>query len=346
MRFAEPYALLLLAVLPVVLILLRRHAPARLRFPAVDGGWTPRATWRVRARAVLPWLRIVVLALAIIALARPQWGLEVTKVVREGIAILMVVDISTSMGARDLAEDGREESRLDVVKRTFRAFVTGEDARTGAGSDPVAGRTGDAIGMVTFAQYADVISPPTLDHEALLATLDAVSIVTVSEEDGTAIGDAVVLGADALARHGTRSRVMIVLTDGSNNAGDIDPVTAAGVAASQSIRIYTIGAGSRGQALTPARDEDGTVTMRDAQVYIDEFTLTKVAERTGGRYFRAADADALRAIYREIDRLEKAPHVAQRFQHYREGYPLVILLALVLLLAEIALANTRLRTVP
>lgn len=339
MRFADPYVLILLVLLPLIWLWARRKQASLMAMPAAAPDFVARKSWRIRVRLLMPWIRFAVLALGIVALARPQWGVEVTKVVREGIAIAMVVDISTSMGALDLAEDGTEESRLDVVKRTFEGFVKG------TGQDSV-GRKGDAIAMITFAQYSDVINPPTLDHSALLSTLEAASIVTVSEEDGTAIGDAIVLAADALTRHGTGSKVMIVLTDGSNNAGDIEPVIAASVAASQNIKLYAIGAGSKGLAVTPVRDQDGELVMQESQVYIDEFTLTKVAEQTGGRYFRATDGDALKAIYDEIDRLEKAPHVAQRFQQYREGYPLVLLAALVLLLSELGLVNTKLRALP
>lgn len=340
MRFAAPYALVLLAVLPMLLVASRRRQrPAALGYPTVGELARLPASPATLLRRALPFLRILVLGLGVLALARPQWGVETTKIYREGIAIAMVVDVSSSMAALDMRIDDRQTNRLDVVKETFRAFVEGDDADLG-------GRDGDLIGMITFARYADVISPLTLDHQALLELLDQVELVALAEEDGTAVGDALMAGIDRLRRTEGASRVMILLTDGSHNAGDTEPLAAAQVASALGIKVYTIGAGSRGMALMPARTRSGAIEYRPAQVFIDEHSLGQIAALTGGRYFRATDRDALRAIYAEIDRLEKAPNVAEHYQRYIEAFPIVVLLGLGLLLLEIVLINTRLRTVP
>ena len=225
-----------------------------------------------------------------------------------------------------------------MVKATFRDFVTG-----GIGLD---GRGGDAIGMVTFARYADNISPPTLDHEALLGLLDQVGIVELPTEDGTAIGDAIVRAIDLLGEAEGASKVIILLTDGSYNAGETEPLVAAQIAGAYGIRIHAIGAGTRGTALMPVPAADGGIDYRPSEVTIDEATLEQIAQLSEGRYFRATDAAALRSIYAEIDRLEKGRNVAELHQRYVEIYPLVVALGLILLVLEIVMANTRLRAIP
>jgi Ca-activated chloride channel homolog len=344
MRFASPEALLL--VLPLALAILwlrRRDRPHAVGFPAVGTLASLQPSLAVRLRQALPWLRALVLALAVAALARPQWGVEATRLHREGIAIAMVIDTSSSMSAIDLQIDDRPSSRLEVVKATFRDFV---DGRADGGAADLDGRDGDAIGMVAFARYADRISPLTLDYEALLGLLDRVGLVALPTEDGTAIGDGIVRAIDLLGEAGGTGKVIILLTDGSYNAGETEPLVAAQIAAAYGIRIYAIGAGSRGSALMPVAAPGGNVSYLKTQVTIDETTLEQMAQLTGGKYFRATDGAALRAIYAEIDRLETAPNVAEHHQRYIEIYPLFVALGLGLLLLEILLVNTRLRTVP
>ena len=344
MRFDAPWALLALAALPALFLWLRRRErPAAIAYTATGDLALLGATFMTRLRAALPWIRLLVLALCVVALARPQWGQQVTRIYREGIAIVMVVDISSSMGALDLQIGEEQADRLDVVKATFRDFVLGgEEEETDAG----AGREGDLIGMVTFARFSDNLSPLTLDHDALLRALDEIDIVQVAEEDGTAIGDAVVMGAELLERAGAKSKAMILLTDGSNNAGNSEPLESAAAAKALDIRLYAIGTGTRGTAMTPVRQGDDSIVMVPTQVFIDETTLQGMAEATGGRYFRATDGEALRAIYDEIDRLEKSTNVAEQYQRYIEAYPALLLAALLLLCAEAALVNTRLRALP
>ena len=338
-RLAYPYALLGLLLLPLLLALRRRQQPSAISFPAIQELAALPPSMMTRLRRLLPWMRAVVLILIVVALARPQQGLQVTKLYSEGIAIAVVVDISGSMRALDLTLNGQQQNRLEVVKHTFRHFVRGDNAE-------LSGRGGDRIGMVTFARYADSISPLTLDHDTLLALLDQVQIVSLTEEDGTAIGEAIALGIERLRDAKSTSKVMILLTDGANNAGETEPIEAAKIAQAMGIKIYTIGTGTRGVAPVPVRTADGHTVLQRMRVFIDEHTLTDIAKTTGGRYFRATDTRALQEIYGEINRLEKSANVLEHYQQYAERFTWFLLPALGLLLIELLLINTRLRTIP
>lgn len=340
MTFADPGALLLLLLVPPLLLAARRRAnPTAIGFPGAGELTAMRPSLAVRLRRGLPLLRAAVLVLAIVALARPQWGVEVTRVRREGIAIAMVIDVSSSMRAIDLQLDEQPSSRLEVVKATFRDFVLG-------GEGGLHGRDGDTIGMVTFARHADNLIPPTLDYDALIASLDRVDIVELPLEDGTAIGDAILRAVEMLRKANIASKVLILLTDGSNNVGRAEPLLAAQIAAAFGVKIYTIGAGTNGTAAFPVSASDGRVEYRLSAVTIDEETLARIARLTDGRYYRATDGAALRAIYAEIDQLEKTRSFLEHYQLRLEGFPLLAGLALLLLVVEIVLVNTRLQTLP
>lgn len=340
MRLAAPYALFLLPGIPLLVWYLRqKRQEVTVSYSVVGEVAAIPASPMTRLAQALPWVRGVALGLGVIALAGPQQGLQATKIYREGIAIVMVVDISSSMGALDLAMDGQQSNRLQVVKRTFQRFVQG-------GKSNLEGREGDFIGMVTFARYADSLCPLTLDHDTLLALLEQVDLVAIPEEDGTAIGEAIVAGVERLKRSMAKSRVLILLTDGENNAGETEPLQAASLAQALGMKIYTIGAGTRGVAPVPVRTRSGQVMLQQMRVSIDEPMLTKIAETTGGRYFRATDGAALEAIYTEIDRLEKTAVVEERFQQYRKRFGLFLLPALGLIVGEIVLRTTRLRQIP
>lgn len=338
-QLAHPYVLLGLLLVPLLFVLTRRQQPAAISFSTTHELAAVAPSLMTRLRKLLPWLRALMFSLGIIALARPQQGLQSTKVYSEGIAIVMVVDISGSMRALDLQLNGQQRNRLAVVKHTFRQFVEGSDA-------DLSGRDGDVMGMVTFARYADSISPLTLDHDTLLSLLDQVEIVALKEEDGTAIGEAIALGIERLKDATATSKVMILLTDGANNAGETEPTQAAKIAQAMGIKIYTIGTGTRGVAPVPVQATDGRIVLQRMRVFIDERTLTDIATTTGGRYFRATDTDALKEIYGEINRLEKSANVVEYYQQYAERFAWFLIPALGLLLLEILLINTRLRTIP
>ncbi len=329
---------------------LRFSAMARVR--ASGTGTVARLRW-------LPFaLRTLAVALLVLAIARPVRVNESTRTLTEGVAIELVVDRSSSMLAMDFQRRGRPIDRLSALKDVVDNFVQG-----GGG---LSGRPDDLIGLVTFARNADSISPMTLDHEWLLSALKALAVAEPNTtEDGTAIGDAVALGAEKL-RDATeqrmdpsrriRSKVLVLLTDGENNAGEIDPMTAAELCRTLGIKLYTIGMGTRGMAPMPVPTPFG-VQMQRRPVSIDEALLKRMADATGGQYFRATDSSSLEGIYARIDELEKTVTEQKRTVQAKdlavEGFrlggfamPPVLALALGALLLEAALSATRWRTLP
>jgi len=319
------------------------------------------ATWAMRLRWIVPALRSAILVLLIMCLARPQKADERTRVFTEGIAIQLIVDRSGSMRAMDFLVDQRRVSRMDVVKTVVEDFVTG--------GEELPGRPDDLIGLITFASFADSLCPLTLDHGHLVDAVRRTGVAGEAEGQATAIGDAIALGvermrgleqrADLRAGPLIRSKIMILLTDGEQNAGDIDPITAAEMAAAFDIRIYAIGAGTD-SARAPILVTDpftGRQMMDSVPVSIDEETLKRIAEITGGQYFRATDRQSLQDVYARIDELERTEIEQRRYTRYTElaveptrlaGLPVPPLLRLVLLLlvAEVLLANTRFRSLP
>jgi Ca-activated chloride channel family protein len=291
-------------------------------------------------------------------------GLDKARGFSEGIAIEMLIDHSGSMRAMDFHLQGQRTDRLSAVKAVAEKFVEGD-----GGALP--GRTHDTVGLIAFARYADNICPPTLDHSYLVSKLKQTKVVETRQEDGTAIGEAIGLGIERLRtlkvrepwqtggkRHAVKSKVIILLTDGQNNTGDIDPIKAAELAKAMGVKIYTIGVGKAGLAPYPVLDPfTGQTVLRMVRVSIDEKTLRQIAKITGGQYFRATDTDSLRNIYARIDKLEKTKIDDRRFAEYRHwalqplhlgaiAVPPLLLMALVLLLAECVLANTWLRRIP
>ena len=293
----------------------------------------------------------------------PAGGRKETIVDSEGIAIEMVVDRSGSMRAMDFQLEGEPVDRLTAIKGVVSKFVTG--------GDDLDGRPADLVGLITFAGYADGLSPLTLDHPYLLARLDQAEIATDRNEDGTAIGDALSLAVEKLnlreerraadadsEDHTLKSKVVILLTDGENNAGDVEPLQAAELAATMGVKVYTIGVGTKGRAPVPVTDPfTGQTFMQWAEVSIDEDTLKKIADTTDGKYFRATDTQSLENIYAEIDELEKSRVEERHYVDYRElafepvragivVLPPLLLIALVLLAAESILSGTVYRQIP
>jgi Ca-activated chloride channel homolog len=330
-RLADPWLLLLLGTLLVLMPRGRRAArEAAVRYPSLDVLRAVAPGGAGTRRALLGLLRAVVLGLAVVALARPQLGTAETTVHREGVDVVLAVDVSGSMLAEDFTIDGKRTSRLDAVKDVVRQFV--------------ADRPQDRIGLVLFAGRPYTQAPLTLDHGWLLQNLARASVGMI--EDGTAIGSALAAATNRLRASTAPSKFVVLLTDGQSNAGNITPETAAEAAAALGIKVYTVGAGSRGMAPFPMKDFFGNTVYRPMQVDIDEPTLEQIAKKTGARFFRATDFESLRQVYTEIDRAEKAPFEAPEFLDYREAYPWLLWPALGLLLLEIGLGETVLRKLP
>jgi Ca-activated chloride channel family protein len=274
---------------------------------------------------VLIVLRLGAVILLILALARPQSGESFEETDSLGLDIALVLDVSTSMKAMDF-----RPNRLEAAKRVMETFVRE--------------RRHDRISLVVFAGRSSTQCPPTLDHDVLAELLRQVGFGRV--EDGTAVGTGILNAANRLRGTGSKGKVMILLTDGVNNAGQVTPATAARAAHALGIRIYTVGVGREGE--NPIEVDDPVYGPRVvlARTEIDEAGLREIAALTGGRYYRAQDAKALESIYREIDGLEKVEIKASRYTRYRELFPALAMAALALLLAEIALARTRFRRAP
>ncbi len=271
----------------------------------------------------------------------------------------MVVDRSGSMRAMDFQIDGNHVDRLTAIKNVAGRFIQGDSSSQK--KEGHTGRPSDLVGLITFARFADAILPPTLDHSFVMDQLNHQEIVSRRNEDGTAIGDAISLAVEKLKRLDSRSqqkvksKVVILLTDGENNAGDFDPVQAAELAKTMGVKIYTIGVGTRGAAPVPVRNPfTGQQEIQWAEVDIDEGTLQKIAATTSGKYFRATDTESLAAIYHEIDQLEKTKVESRHFTDYRElaiqpthvrswNVPPLVLLALGLVSARLLLTNTLFR---
>jgi Ca-activated chloride channel family protein len=287
---------------------------------------------------VLPPILLALASAALaIALAGPRTGEANTKVYREGIAIMLVVDRSGSMNARDFVQNDQSIDRLEVVKQVLGRFLGLEEGR--------GGRPDDLIGLVTFARYADSVAPLTLDHKNLGAILNDVTIVTDRDEDGTAVGEGLALAVERLRRHKAKSKVIILLTDGVSNTGDISPGQAAELAAANHIKVYAVGAGSTGYAPFPVEWRGQTV-LRQAFVELDERTLEAVAERTAGLYFHADNLDALAQVYEKIDNLERSEIVEVRYMQYEEFYALFAGSGLLLIVASTLIAQSVLRRLP
>jgi len=335
MTFASPWLLLLLIAVPLAAAgYARPRRRGAVLFSSTENLRRITPSLRYRLRWVPPALRMLGLAAIVLALARPQKGQESIDISSEGIGIQMVVDTSGSMMAEDLAKD---TSRLDVVKKVFKNFVIG-----GKG---LSGRPNDAIGMVTFARYPDAKCPLTQDHGVLMQLIDDTEIVKDPKEDGTAIGEALALAIERIKDAEVKSKVIILLTDGMNNAGT-DPLSVAPIAKAFGIKIYTIGAGTRGLAPFPYYTRSGERILRPVRVEIDERTLKAIAEQTGGKYFRATDSTSLRKVYEEIDKLEKTKIESVKYLDYKDLFPYFLFPGLALVVLEHTLACTWFRRVP
>jgi Ca-activated chloride channel homolog len=328
-RFAHPLALLIL-LLPIVLFILSRLgkwrvAPAVMLYSDVRLFDNLESSWRVRLRRTPDVLRLIAWILLVIALARPQSGRTQEVIHGQGIDIALALDISGSMAALDFDP----QNRLQAAKSVIGNFIAGRDF--------------DRIGLVVFARDAFHQSPPTLDYDVLLKLLDEVQLAPdLRLDDGTAIGMGLASAANMLRTSSAPSRIIILLTDGANNAGAIDPLTAAQSVAALGMRVYTIGMGKTG--LVPILDDRGNSRLIESD--LDEDTLRGIAEMTNGAYFRAVDLVDLQRIYDQIDVLERSEVERQVFVRWQEQGFVWLVMGFTLLMAERLLRHTVFQAIP
>ena len=325
-EFASSYFLYGLIIIPLLIvwyIFLGRKHQAYVKFSDTGFFKGMPKSWRIYARHILFVLDICALALLIIALARPQSSSKNQKINVEGIDIVLTIDLSSSMLAQDLKPD-----RLEAAKSISAEFVKG--------------RPEDRMGLVVFASETFTQVPLTTDHGMLLNMMKDLKCGML--EDGTAIGDGLASSVSRLKDSEAISKVVILLTDGDNNAGSIDPATAAEMAKLFGIRVYTIGVGTRGTAPYPVQTPFGGIQYQQIQVTINEPLLQQIADETGGRYFRATSNEKLEQIYEEIDQLERSKIEINEFTRIHEEFLPFVMLSLALLLLGFILKNTVFKT--
>lgn len=329
--FAHPWFLVLLAGLPLLAWLRRRNVrDSAFLYSSLTLVRGVASLNRSRAATVLRQLRWLALVCLIVALARPRIGEGEVTIKASGVDIVVAMDFSMSMAAEDFELGGKRANRVAVLKDVLRQFIDK--------------REGDRIGLVVFAGRAYVAAPMTLDHGFLLQRLEQLRLGMI--EDGTAIGAGLSAALNRIRDLPAKSRVVILMTDGQNNAGKIPPMTAADAAQALGVKVHTIGIGTRGVAPYPQTDVFGQTRYVPMQVDIDEDLLRQIADRTGGKYFRATDTDRFRHIYDEIDRLEKTEADIRKYQRYHEVFSWFAVPGFVLLLLEIALGHTVWRKLP
>lgn len=330
--WGDPWYLLLLLLLPVLAVLKGRFGGT----PGVTFSSTiPLAALgqrrRSRAGALLGLLAHLALASLIIALARPQLGRTMTRVQASGVDIMLVLDVSRSMLAEDFSIGSQRANRLEAVKQVTEQFIRQ--------------RPNDRIGIVAFAGRPYLVSPLTLDHEWLIRNLDRLQIGMV--EDGTAIGSATAAAANRLKDKEAKTKLIVLLSDGDNNAGRVTPLTAAEAAKALGIRIYTIGAGTRGGTVPfPFQDPFGRTVYQNVPMEFNEDTLKQIASITNGQYFQATDTASLKRTFNEIDQMEKTKVEVEKTSDYRDLFPWFLIAGFVLLGAEVVLSQTIWKRLP
>ena len=333
MTFAHPYLLLLLLLLPLFAWLKGKYgAESAFLYSSVQLVKPISGLSRSRAGRVLMALRWITLALFIIALAQPRLIRGEQTIRASGIDIVVAADLSGSMASEDFQDEGKSVNRLEIAKKVLHKFIDE--------------RQNDRIGLVAFAGKAYIASPMTLDHDFLKQNLDRLQLGMI--EDRTAIGSGLSTALNRLRDLKSKSKIVILMTDGQNNAGKVPPLTAAEAAQALHVKVYTIGVGTRGMAPFPVGVDPftGQKMYQQTEVDIDEDTLQKIADKTGGKYFRADNTQALKKIYAEIDRLEKNEVEMKKFLQYDELFPAVLACALGVLLSEIVLGQTVWRKLP
>ena len=328
-RFQDPWFFILLLLIPLLLVHARKHAAASFPYSSLSMLKTLRPKWLALVAAVPLTLRCLVIILIVTALARPQEGRKSTEILTHGVDILLAIDTSGSMQAMDFTKNNQPVDRLTIVKDVVGAFIEGREF--------------DRIGMVVFGAEAFTQCPLTLDHNILQVFLEKLKIGIAG--DSTAIGSAIGIAIKRLKELESKSKVIILLTDGRNNAGDLTPLQAAEIAKTYGIKIYAVGVGIQGKApfMIDGILGDQIVYQR---VEMDEAALKQIAAVTGGQYFRATDANSLKKIYAQIDQLEKSEVKWIDHSEHRELFPWFLIPGLILLFTEIGLSQTRLRRIP
>lgn len=326
-QFANPIFLWLLLLIPLLAYFaFRSKREAAIKFSDITLLRGVRHSSRAKQRRLLPVLRLLALTLLIVAMARPQSGKKTTEVTSEGIDIMLALDISGSMRS----EDFKPQNRLYVAKDVIKDFVEG--------------RQNDRIGLVIFSRQSFTQCPLTLDYGVLISFLEQVDFGMI--EDGTAIGMGIANAVNRLRESKAKSRIIILLTDGINNAGEIDPLTAAQIAKTLGIRIYTIGAGKPGRAPYPIEDPIFGKRYVYLENELDEVQLQKIADMTGGKYFRAKSEDMLKNIYQQISDLEKTKIKVKEYLQYNEFFPYLLIIGAILVFGELLLRETLFRRLP
>jgi len=326
-HFAEPQYFLLLLLLPVLIYwyFFRKQSKfATFSIPNISTNLLHKKTFKTTLHKYLPVLNLLAFILVVIVLARPQTNLSDNEINTEGIDIVMALDISGSMLAKDFQPD-----RLEAAKNISMKFI--EE------------RKNDRIGLVVFAGESFTQCPITIDHQILLNLFKDIKSGII--EDGTAIGMGLATAVSRLKNSQSKTKIIILLTDGVNNMGYIDPESAIGIAKANGIRIYTIGIGKRGTAPYPVKDQNGKIFYQNFPVEIDEPLLKKAAQETGGVYYRATGNNDLKAVYANIDKLEKSKIKIANYSMKAERYHWFLLAAIICLLCHFILRNTYLKTI-
>jgi Ca-activated chloride channel family protein len=334
MTFGHPYLLLLLLALPVLAWLKgKRGQPPAFVYSSVQLVRAILNVTQTRSGGFLAALRWLTLALLIVAMAQPRLTKSETKVTASGVDIAVALDMSGSMISEDFEQHGKRVNRFNMARQVLSQFIDK--------------RPNDRIGLVVFASEAFIATPLTLDHDFLQANLERLQIGVI-DENRTAIGSALSTAINRLRDLKSKSKIIILMTDGQNNAGKVAPLTVAEAAKALGVKVYTIGVGMRGQAPMPAGRNPftGETMYHMVPVDIDEDTLQKIAEMTGGKYYRADNTQKFQAIYAEIDKLEKTEVDIRKFSHHQELFAWVITPGLGVLLLEILLRHTVWRRLP
>jgi len=340
LTFAQPWLLLLLLAVPLLAWFRGKSGPAAaLTFSSTSALRSLGKTSAARAGKFLLSLFLLSFALLVVAMARPQLGKSLTQVEASGIDIMLVLDVSQSMLTKDFSVGGDQATRLEAIREVTRQFIEG--------------RPNDRIGIIAFAGHPYVISPMTLDHDWLLQNLERVRTGMV--EDGTAIGLGIASAANRLKDKASKSRVIVLLTDGENNAGRIPPATAAEAVKALKIRFYAIGAGINGIAPAPVfnprtgkpfTDMLGNIMYQNQRVQFNETGLREVAKIAEGQFFRATDTKSLEQIFRDIDKMETTTVAVKKYRQYRDLFPACIMAGCGLLVAQILLSQTIWKKLP